>query len=166
MNTTVAMFAPGENLQRTSARKAMSKPAPLRARPIRRSLPKDAPKKQCRSPLRLPKSAYPHPAGGYVLQHITEPDVRGRRLRVRGHAKADVDPKRIAEVIVAVAMQLADSTGSFPEPASAHPLDGKHSRRSGRPRRSASRSKPGTGPTRTTSSRQQRRRQSRSDSAT
>jgi hypothetical protein len=34
MNTTVAMFAPGESLQRTSARKAMSKPAPLRARPF------------------------------------------------------------------------------------------------------------------------------------
>jgi hypothetical protein len=36
MNTTVAMFTPGENLQRTSAPKAMSKPAPLRARPTRR----------------------------------------------------------------------------------------------------------------------------------
>ncbi len=37
MNTTVAMFTPGENLQRTSAPKAISKPAPLRARPTRRT---------------------------------------------------------------------------------------------------------------------------------
>jgi hypothetical protein len=36
MNTTVAMVTPGENFQRTSAPKAMSKPAPLLARPTRR----------------------------------------------------------------------------------------------------------------------------------
>lgn len=36
----------------------------------------------------------------------TEPDDRGRRLRVRGHLKAEPDPKVIAEVIVALAMQL------------------------------------------------------------
>jgi hypothetical protein len=40
---------------------------------------KDARKK---SPIRLPKSAYPHPAGGYIIQHIIDPDDRGRRVRV------------------------------------------------------------------------------------
>jgi hypothetical protein len=62
-------------------------------------------KKQHLSPIHLPKSAYPHPGGGYVIQHITEPDDRGRRLRVRGHVKAEPDPKRIAEVIIAVALE-------------------------------------------------------------
>ena len=33
MNTTVDMLTQGENFQRTSAPKAISKPAPLRARP-------------------------------------------------------------------------------------------------------------------------------------
>ena len=64
-------------------------------------------KKQHLSPIHLPKSAYPHPGGGYVIQHITEPDDRGRRLRVRGHVKAEPDPKRIAEVIIAVALKQA-----------------------------------------------------------
>jgi hypothetical protein len=55
-----------------------------------------------------PKGSYPLPTGGYVITGSWgPPDKRGRRLRIRAAHRAEVDPKAVAQVLIALAVEQA-----------------------------------------------------------
>ena len=57
----------------------------------------------------LPKGAHPLPSGNYVVSttHVTS---RGRTMRVRGVRRGELDAKRVARVLIHIAVEHA--TGS------------------------------------------------------
>jgi hypothetical protein len=57
-----------------------------------------------------PKGSYPLPTGGYISAGSWgPPDKRGRRLRIRAVHRAEVDPKAIAQVLIALAIEKAQA---------------------------------------------------------
>jgi hypothetical protein len=72
-------------------------------------MPKDEKKRPSRSkyPDALPKGAFPLPNGNYVTTSISEPDARGRRIRIRAVHRAEPDLKLLAQALIAQAEQMA-----------------------------------------------------------
>ena len=60
-----------------------------------------------RRPNARPKGAYPLPTGDYVMQSIGPPDKRGRRLRIRAVHRAEPDAAKVAQALIALAIEQA-----------------------------------------------------------
>jgi hypothetical protein len=58
---------------------------------------------------RFDSGAYPHPAGGYLSESVSPPDKRARRIRIRAVHRAQVDPKAVAQVVIAIAVEQAQA---------------------------------------------------------
>ena len=55
---------------------------------------------------KLPKGAYPLPNGNYVVTGSWGPlNERGRRFRVQAIHRAELDPKKIADALIAIALE-------------------------------------------------------------
>lgn len=51
----------------------------------------------------LPKGAYPHPAGGYIIHGKAKP---GDRFRVIGHLREEPDLEALAKLMMELAVEL------------------------------------------------------------
>ena len=56
-----------------------------------------------------PKGAYPLPTGGYVSDSVGPLDKRGRRIRIRAVHRAEIDPKAVAQVLIAIVVEQAQA---------------------------------------------------------
>jgi hypothetical protein len=54
-----------------------------------------------------PKGSYPLPTGGYVSASTYRSARTGRLFRIRAAHRAEVDPKAVAQVLIALAIEQA-----------------------------------------------------------
>jgi hypothetical protein len=61
-----------------------------------------------------PKGSYPLPTGGYLSTSAHRSERTGRVLRIRAVHRAEVDPKAVAQALIALAIEQAQAERDEP----------------------------------------------------